>query len=91
MTDCVGAGHCARTPWCTRLMTLQTYLIRRIFLAIPLILGITVVAFLIANAIPADPTTTNLPQNALNDPELVQAFRERWGLDKPLLSNTSPI
>jgi peptide/nickel transport system permease protein len=83
MTDCVGAGHCARTPWCTRLMTLQTYLIRRIFLAIPLILGITVVAFLIANAIPADPTTTNLPQNALNDPELVQAFRERWGLDKP--------
>ncbi|MEO0597019.1 MAG: ABC transporter permease, partial [Chloroflexota bacterium] len=64
-------------------MSLQTYILRRILIAIPLILGITVVAFLIANAIPADPTTTNLPQNALNDPELVEAFRERWGLDQP--------
>lgn len=64
-------------------MRLQTYILRRSVLVIPLLLGITVVAFLIANAIPADPTTTNLPQNALNDPELVQAFRERWGLDEP--------
>ena len=63
-------------------MSLQTYILRRILFAIPLILGITVVAFLIANAIPADPINANLPQNALNDPELVQAFRERWGLDK---------
>jgi peptide/nickel transport system permease protein len=63
-------------------MSLQNYILRRIIIAIPLLLGITIVAFLIANAIPADPTTTNLPQNALNDPELVQAFRERWGLDK---------
>lgn len=64
-------------------MTLQRYIIRRILFAIPLVLGITVVAFLIANAVPADPINTNLPQNALNDPELVAAFRERWGLDKP--------
>lgn len=64
-------------------MSLQTYILRRILFAIPLIFGITVVAFLIANAIPADPINANLPQNALNDPELVQAFRERWGLDKP--------
>ena len=66
-------------------MNLQKYIVRRVLFAIPLIFGITIVAFLIANAIPADPTTTNLPQNALNDPELVQAFRERWGLDKPPL------
>ncbi|GAB4514797.1 MAG: ABC transporter permease [Anaerolineae bacterium] len=64
-------------------MSLQVYILRRILFAIPLILGITVVAFVIANAIPANPETTNLPQNALNDPELVQAFRERWGLDQP--------
>jgi len=47
-------------------------------------LGITVVAFIIANAIPADPVNANLPQNALNNEELVQAFRQKWGLDKPL-------
>ena len=63
-------------------MSLSVYFIRRLLLAIPLILGITVVSFLIANAVPADPINANLPQNALNDPELVAAFRERWGLDK---------
>ena len=63
-------------------MSLPVYIVRRLLFAIPLIFGITVVSFLIANAIPADPINANLPQNALNDPELVAAFRERWGLDK---------
>lgn len=63
-------------------MSLSVYFIRRLLLAIPLILGITVVSFIIANAVPADPINANLPQNALNDPELVEAFRQRWGLDK---------
>lgn len=63
-------------------MSLSVYFIRRLLLAIPLILGITVVSFIIANAVPADPINANLPQNALNDPELVEAFRQRWGLDR---------
>lgn len=63
-------------------MSLSRYVLRRFLFAIPLILGITVVSFIIANAVPADPINANLPQNALNDPELVAAFRERWGLDK---------
>ncbi|MEM7798329.1 MAG: ABC transporter permease [Chloroflexota bacterium] len=63
-------------------MTLLRYILRRILFSIPLILGITVVAFIIANTVPADPINANLPQNALNDPELVEAFRERWGLDR---------
>jgi len=63
-------------------MSLPVYIFRRLLFAIPLILGISLISFLIANAIPADPINANLPQNALNDPELVAAFRERWGLDK---------
>lgn len=63
-------------------MPIYQYIIRRLLFAIPLILGITVVSFLIANAIPSDPINTNLPQNALNDEEIVAAFREKWGLDK---------
>lgn len=63
-------------------MAIYKYIVRRLLFAIPLLLGITVVAFLIANAIPADPINANLPQNALNDEELVQAFREKWGLDR---------
>ncbi|MDQ3459364.1 MAG: ABC transporter permease [Deinococcota bacterium] len=65
-------------------MPLYKYIFRRILFAIPLILGITVVAFLIANAIPADPINANLPQNALGNERLVTAFREKWGLDRPL-------
>jgi peptide/nickel transport system permease protein len=65
-------------------MSLQVYVLRRLLLVIPLLLGITVVSFFIANAIPADPINANLPQNALNDEKIVQAFREKWGLDKPL-------
>jgi len=65
-------------------MPLYQYLLRRLLFAIPLVLGITVVAFLIANAIPADPINANLPQSALNNERLVAAFREKWGLDKPL-------
>ncbi len=63
-------------------MAIYKYIIRRLLFAIPLVLGITIVAFLIANAIPADPINANLPQNALGDEELVQAFREKWGLDR---------
>ena len=66
-------------------MNFVRYLIRRTLFVIPLILGITVVAFLIANAVPADPINANLPTNALNNEEIVQAFREKWGLDKPLV------
>ncbi|MGJ3238554.1 MAG: ABC transporter permease [Anaerolineae bacterium] len=63
-------------------MPIYRYIIRRLLFAVPLVLGITVIAFLIANAIPADPINANLPQNALGNEELVAAFRAKWGLDK---------
>ena len=65
-------------------MTFFRYFLRRLILTIPLLLGITVMAFLIANAIPADPINANLPPNALNDEDTIAAFRKKWGLDKPL-------
>src|SRR5689334_15316123 len=65
-------------------VSIHLYLIRRALLTIPLILGITLVAFLIANALPADPVSVFLPQSAQNKPEIVEAFRREWGLDKSL-------
>ena len=64
-------------------MNFFRYFVRRLLLIVPLLLGITVVAFIIANAVPADPIIANLPTNALNNQELVDAFRKKWGLDKP--------
>ena len=64
-------------------MPLYLYIARRLLIALPLLLGITLVAFLIANAVPADPINANLPQSQLNNAEIVAAFRAKWGLDKP--------
>ena len=66
-------------------MPLYLYILRRVLFTIPLLIGITLVAFLLANAVPADPINANLPQNQLNNPELIEAFRREWGLDKPLI------
>jgi len=63
-------------------MPLYQFILRRLVFVIPLLFGITLVAFLIANAVPADPINANLPQSQLNNTELVEAFRREWGLDK---------
>jgi len=65
-------------------MALHKYLARRLLLMIPLLVGISLVAFLISNSIPADPTAANLGERAAADPEIVAAFRAKWGLDQPL-------
>ncbi len=65
-------------------MNLFRYFVRRTFFVMPLLLGITLVTFLTANAVPANPINANLPPNALNNEEMVEAFRKKWGLDKPL-------
>jgi peptide/nickel transport system permease protein len=66
-------------------MSFLQYFVRRLLFVIPVIFGITFFAFFIANAVPADPINANLPQNALNNEEIVNAFRERWGLNRPPL------
>lgn len=59
-------------------------LFRRLLLMIPLLIGITLVAFIISNFVPSDPMNAALGQKALDDPVIVAAFREKWGLDEPL-------
>jgi len=65
-------------------MPLQVFFLRRLLLTIPLLISITLFAFTIANAVPSDPIVANLPQNALDNEEMIAAFRAKWGLDKPL-------
>jgi peptide/nickel transport system permease protein len=45
---------------------------------------VTLISFLIAHLVPADPIVSNLGQQASQRPEIVQAFPEKWGLDRPL-------
>jgi peptide/nickel transport system permease protein len=49
-----------------------------------LAIGITLVVFLLTQLVPSDPVTANLGEQAAGDPEAVAAFKEHYGLDKPL-------
>lgn len=64
-------------------MPIYRYILRRLVLLVPLIIGVTLLAFVISNAVPADPVTANLGQKAMSDPKIVAAFRAEWGLDRP--------
>ena len=60
------------------------FLTRRLAALVLLGLGITFVAFVLTELVPGDPAAANLGQRAIADPAAVQAFREHYGLDKPL-------
>ena len=50
-----------------------------------MLLGVTLISFLLAHVIPADPVAAMLGEQAGSDPQVVAAFRHRWGLDRPLI------
>lgn len=60
------------------------FAVRRLVALIFLLIGITLIAFLLTHLVPGDPAAANLGQTALSDPAIVKAFNERNGLDKPL-------
>src|SRR5262249_32893524 len=60
------------------------YVARRLGLMMVAIVGVTLISFLISHLVPADPIVSNLGQVASQRPEIVTAFKERWGLAKPL-------
>lgn len=65
------------------LMGLTGYAIKRIFLTIPVLLGISAVVFLLVKITPGDPVSVLLPPT-LRTPENVEALRRRLGLDQPI-------
>ncbi len=62
------------------------YIIRRVALLAPILFGITMISFMVTRAIPTDPVVAVLGQQAADHPDIVAAYRERWGLDKPVFT-----
>ena len=58
---------------------------RLIYLVIMLI-GVATLVFILTKLIPGDPVTANLSQRALSGPDIVAAYKMRYGLDKPLIT-----
>ena len=65
-------------------MGLLPYVVRRLFLTVPILIGITLATFVISHAVPADPVVASLGQRAQDDPGIVAQYRHQWGLDQPL-------
>ena len=62
-----------------------SYTLRRLGLTLFLAFGVTVVTFVLTTLVPIDPAVAALGERAAADPEIVAAYREKYGLDQPLL------
>lgn len=63
---------------------LGRYLLRRFGISLLLVLGVTLVTFILTNLVPGDPALANLGEQASSDPTIVAAYKAHYGLDKPL-------
>lgn len=63
---------------------LARYVSLRLFMAVILAFGVTLITFALANLVPGDPVQAALGEQASNNPAIVEQFREDMGLDQPL-------
>src|SRR5215216_5613491 len=58
------------------------YVVRRLLLLVPILLGLSVLVFFWVRALPGTPISSLLGERAT--PELVKQYRERYGFDEPV-------
>ncbi len=57
---------------------------KRLVYLVVMLFGVATLVFILTKMIPGDLTVANLSQRALNDPEVVAAYRAKYGLDQPV-------
>lgn len=60
------------------------YIVRRLILLIPLLLGITLISFVVIHLAPGEPTDIQTQMNPQASSELQERLRVQYGLDQPL-------
>jgi ABC-type dipeptide/oligopeptide/nickel transport system permease component len=63
-------------------MVYARFLVKRLLQAIPVVIGVTVVVFLLIHLVPGDPARTALGQHAT--PKAIENLHHLWGLDQSL-------
>ena len=60
------------------------YILRRLIMAIPILLGITIIDFALINLAPGDPIDAMIDPTAAVNVAAQEALREKMGLNQPL-------
>jgi peptide/nickel transport system permease protein len=63
-------------------MKVWQYILKRLFLLIPVLIGVTMLTFTLSHIVPGDPVDVVL--GPYRTPEMVKELEEEWGLDKPI-------
>ena len=63
-------------------MKLRYYVLRRVLLFIPVLIGLSVITFIISHLVPGDPVGLAAGPGAT--PQQLEALRQAYGMDKPL-------
>ncbi|HIY66443.1 MAG TPA: ABC transporter permease [Candidatus Agrococcus pullicola] len=63
---------------------LPGYLLRRLGTSVILLVGVTLVTFILTAIVPGDPISAALGEGAIQNPATVEAYRERYGMDRSL-------
>lgn len=70
------------SQFCRKDLTMLKYIVKRCGQAFIVLIGVTLVTFLLLNVIPGDSVAVMLDKNA--SPQAVENLRHEWGLDQPL-------
>ena len=63
---------------------MRNYILRRVLMMVPLLLGISILSFTIIKLAPGDPASLMVNMNAKIDPGYITKLREAYGLNDPL-------
>lgn len=66
------------------------YIVRRLLQAIPTLLGVSIITFLLVSAAPGDPISLRTFGNPRMTAEMKDTLRRQLGLDQSFRSSTSP-
>jgi peptide/nickel transport system permease protein len=64
---------------------LKKYVLRRLLMMIPLLIGISLISFVIMQLAPGDPASLRAASNPHVDPSYIEKLRQSYGLNDPLM------
>jgi len=63
---------------------MKWYITKRLLMLVPVLIGVSILSFSLIHLAPGDPAITMAGEHA--SPQIINAIREKYGLDKPLIT-----